>query len=222
MWPAAAPGPKADRYNVGYNPQYLLTVDVPRGSNDSAVEVRGGQAFTEKRQASIWILLTRHITMTETDTQRRNKEGRMIVQEEKDQDFMTLHIYRLPSVAATEEEYDAARERKGDDEPIVLEPTAVASERVYFPGDAMINGVYSNNQHVLTRFDLPPGKHDLVLVVSQLQRTKDMEYTMETYSMAPITLRPVRDEFPHRSYVVGKCICRGVQGRCGNSWVLVG
>ena len=62
-----------DRYNIGYNPQYRLSVNVPQGTGDSAMEVRAGKAFTVNKQASVWILLTRHITFTETDTQRRNR-----------------------------------------------------------------------------------------------------------------------------------------------------
>jgi hypothetical protein len=55
-WPLAAPGPKNDRVTIGDNPQYRLTVEVPASS------VGGGRG-----SASVWLLLTRHVTLKEVD-----------------------------------------------------------------------------------------------------------------------------------------------------------
>ncbi|KAL0073956.1 hypothetical protein J3Q64DRAFT_1881558, partial [Phycomyces blakesleeanus] len=52
-------GPKKDIYNLGYNPQFRLRVNVP-----------------DKKPAAVWLLLSKHIMVTEENT-----------------DYITLHIY---------------------------------------------------------------------------------------------------------------------------------
>ncbi|ORZ25281.1 hypothetical protein BCR42DRAFT_445071 [Absidia repens] len=52
-------GPKRDVYNLGYNPQFSLTVTVP-----------------DKKPAAVWLLLSKHIMVTEENT-----------------DYITLHVY---------------------------------------------------------------------------------------------------------------------------------
>ncbi|KAI9016376.1 hypothetical protein CLU79DRAFT_763565 [Phycomyces nitens] len=52
-------GPKKDVYNLGYNPQFRLKVNVP-----------------DKKPAAVWILLSKHIMVTEENT-----------------DYITLHVY---------------------------------------------------------------------------------------------------------------------------------
>ncbi|KAI8366637.1 uncharacterized protein BYT42DRAFT_504904 [Radiomyces spectabilis] len=58
MWPEDL-GPKKDIYNLGYNPQFHLTVTVP-----------------DKKPAAVWLLLSKHIMVTEENT-----------------DYITLHVY---------------------------------------------------------------------------------------------------------------------------------
>ncbi|KAJ3169832.1 calpain 7 [Geranomyces variabilis] len=56
-WPSS--GPRNDAFNLGDNPQYALEVDVH-----------------DVRLAAVWILLTKHVTQTEENT-----------------DYLTLHVY---------------------------------------------------------------------------------------------------------------------------------
>ncbi|SAM04651.1 hypothetical protein [Absidia glauca] len=58
VWPENV-GPKRDIYNLGYNPQFSLTVTVP-----------------DKKPAAVWLLLSKHIMVTEENT-----------------DYITLHVY---------------------------------------------------------------------------------------------------------------------------------
>ncbi|KAI8339399.1 hypothetical protein BC941DRAFT_420385 [Chlamydoabsidia padenii] len=58
VWPENV-GPKRDIHNLGYNPQFSLTVDVP-----------------DKKPAAVWLLLSKHIMVTEENT-----------------DYITLHVY---------------------------------------------------------------------------------------------------------------------------------
>jgi calpain-7 len=58
VWPENV-GPKKDIYSLGYNPQFSLRVNVP-----------------DKKSAAVWLLLSKHIMVTEEKT-----------------DYITLHVY---------------------------------------------------------------------------------------------------------------------------------
>ena len=58
VWPETV-GPKKDVYTLGYNPQFCLKVNVP-----------------DKKPAAVWLLLSKHIMVTEENT-----------------DYITLHVY---------------------------------------------------------------------------------------------------------------------------------
>lgn len=58
VWPEHV-GPKKDVYSLGYNPQFSLRVNVP-----------------DKKPAAVWLLLSKHIMVTEENT-----------------DYITLHVY---------------------------------------------------------------------------------------------------------------------------------
>lgn len=58
VWPEHV-GPKKDVFSLHYNPQFSLTVNVP-----------------DKKPAAVWLLLSKHITVTEENT-----------------DYITLHVY---------------------------------------------------------------------------------------------------------------------------------
>lgn len=49
-WPENI-GPKRDIYNLGYNPQFSLHVNVP-----------------DKKPAAVWLLLSKHVMVTEENT----------------------------------------------------------------------------------------------------------------------------------------------------------
>lgn len=64
LWPADR-GPESDRFNVGENPQFILSM------SKEAVESK----------SSLWILLSRHVT-------KQEQEGDEV------EDYVTAHIYR--------------------------------------------------------------------------------------------------------------------------------
>ena len=69
-WPSSQ-GPKNDQYNVGYNPQYHLTITVPLPS---------GKRQGRKSTAAVWILLSRHIV-------DKNSE-------ETVKQYMSVHVWK--------------------------------------------------------------------------------------------------------------------------------
>jgi len=64
-------------------------------------------------------------------------------------------------------------------------------ERVWYPqGKAtIVNGCYTNNPHVLLRYDISgPEDQYISLVLSQHEKTKDLAYTLSCYCTEPFTL----------------------------------
>eukprot|EP00753_Platysulcus_tardus_P006453 PLAT14223.1.p1 GENE.PLAT14223.1~~PLAT14223.1.p1 ORF type:complete len:818 (-),score=298.18 PLAT14223.1:803-3256(-) len=149
-WPLG--GPSNDRYNLGYNPQYMLEVRVP----------------SEQTKASpVWLLVTRHVA-TKSDPD----------------EFLTLHVFDR---------------RRG--------------LRVYYPTDCMLQGVYSNNQHCLIRFDAPAGTHRYTLVLSQLDKKRAaLDYTLEAYSSSPLRLRTVPLRLPEEVKLIGRWTAESAAG----------
>ena len=71
---------------------------------------------------------------------------------------------------------------------------AFAGDRVYFPGDAALQGVYNSSPYIVSKLCLPPsggGAVPLTLVLSQMERRRDISYTVAAFSSAPCTLEPV-------------------------------
>lgn len=161
-WPAKAPGPESDHYNVGYNPQYSLEVDVP------TVGKRGRPAS----DAIVWLVLTRHSTKKET-AERRRGEGRGGA--DPDQDYLALHLY------------DGER----------------GGRRVFHPQKPYYKGVYTPYLHSLFNFTAPPGKNTYTIVVSQWERTRDIDYTLDVYSAAPVILGQVTPLARHEVSIKG-------------------
>jgi len=134
FWPVSQ-GPADDTFNVGDNPQYFLAL------SKSAIQ----------RKATIWILVSRHVT-------RQEQEG------VEAHDFLTVHVHR-----------NDAKKR-----------------RVWYPGRSgkcILQGAYTNNPHVLVRFDVSgPEDAFLSLVLSQYNKTNDLGYTLSCYSTDPFHL----------------------------------
>jgi len=133
-------GPVLDTYFVGDNPQYNLI------ASDLAV----------KRKASIWILVSRHVS-------KQEQEGAEVT------DYLTAHIHRSMG----------------------------KNDRIWYPGGKflVVNGAYTNNPHVLVRYDLnsPEDKY-LSLVLSQYRKSNDLAYTLSIFSTETFRLaRPPQD-----------------------------
>ena len=147
-WPASL-GPKDDSYNIGENPQYVITL-----SNE-----------TIKKKASIWILLSRHVT-------KKEQEGSVPSQ------FLSLHINR-------------SDEQK---------------ERQYYPVEnRVLTGVYLNNAHVLLRHDVasPKDKY-LTLVLSQYEKSEDINYTLNCFCTGPFEIGTPTKQLPCQHEIVSQ------------------
>lgn len=156
IWPKEL-GPKNDKFYVGDNPQYALTIDF--------------KTFGSSTPVTIWILLTRHLQSSiQTKPIRRIPSGESAPSTPEDdvQDdiFLTFHIYN-------------------------------GSNRIYSPGKAYVDGVYSNDPHTLLRLDIDPktitspDKLDrYMLVLSQLAKAVDITYTISIFSTIPFLFSP--------------------------------
>lgn len=124
-WPSDQ-GPADDSFNIGENPQYLLTL------SEKALN----------SNATVWILLSRHVT-------KQEQEG------SEASDFLTLHIHRNNS----------------------------KKQRIWYPGGktCVLTGAYTNNPHVLVRYDVRPEDKFLSLVLSQYQKSNDLGYTISCF-----------------------------------------
>ena len=74
FWPANDHGPKNDSYNVGYNPQYTLTVQAPSAKDPSLPKNRSSSA--------VWLLLSRHVVDKRAESNTTPNQ------------YLTLHVYK--------------------------------------------------------------------------------------------------------------------------------
>ena len=153
-WPKTQ-GPYDDTFNVGDNPQYIVTL------SDEAI-----CRATSNRKVSIWILISRHVS-------KQEQEGAEV------SDFLTVHIHR----------------NQGQ------------KETIWYPGksgNCVLTGAYTNNPHVLVRYDATTAedKH-LSLVLSQYQKSNDLRYTLSVYSTESFVLSKPRPTLPHRLHRQG-------------------
>ncbi|KAF9152216.1 calpain 7, partial [Actinomortierella ambigua] len=194
-WPSNY-GPKRDNYNLGYNPQFSLTTHV-KGT----------------RPASMWLLLSKHITMTE-----------------ENRDFITLHVFEGQKPQQT----SASSSPIGDPAttatvlkqlgyqqcaPLTLSTSPSLSslpdgmvlagaeaeeelgQRIYYEGNSLVKGMYVNSPHILVRFEVPPGKHNFTIVLSQHVKLRDLHFTLRAYAMCQFTMREIPKKYPiERSY----------------------
>lgn len=137
FWPKSQ-GPKKDTFNCGENPQYILSI------SDAAI----------KKKATIWILLSRHVT-------KQEQEG------SENKDFLALHIHRNKS----------------------------NKHRIWYPcDDRIVTGAYTNNQHILVRYDVESNSDKyLSLVLSQYDKHHDLGLTLSCFGTGDFNLRtPVK------------------------------
>ncbi|KXS19717.1 cysteine proteinase, partial [Gonapodya prolifera JEL478] len=76
-------------------------------------------------------------------------------------------------------------------------------DRVYYPENPMIQGVYINSPHILVRFNAPLGKTRYTIVISQHEKKKSLSFTLRTYSMFPFKIGPVQKRFPVETKIPG-------------------
>lgn len=73
-------------------------------------------------------------------------------------------------------------------------------ERLFYPHGkrSLVNGAYSNNPHVLVRYDATgPSDEFISLVLSQYKKSHDMGYTLSCFCTEPFSLGPPQKELAH-------------------------
>jgi calpain-7 len=208
-WPLAAPGPKMDNYSFQFCPQFRLSVG-PSPSTGSDV-------------VPVWVLVTRHATVLETDEEGGDfadgvPRGPASASSGDSKPFLGTHVFcdkalflEKGSACANTGTHSGmgfasvhSQERAGEDAASsagasnqVCASGALGGERVYFPSSAVLRGVYSNTPYLLTRLNLrPPAKGmDLTLVLSQYERKHDVDYSVAVFGSSPVTLGPVIEPF---------------------------
>jgi calpain-7 len=178
VWPLAQ-GPRKDAHSFQFNPQFAVSVASVAGDaklSDGRSKGKGG--------ASLWLLLARHIT----------------VREEKDNDFITLHVY------------EANEGQHKNYTNMLLRPGA----RVYCPRGARLPGTYINNPLYLAQLELEPGPARVfTVVISQLEKTRDMAFSLHVCCTVPVALVPVPLQRAHRQQLSGTWRV-GLSGGCSN------
>jgi calpain-7 len=140
FWPLNH-GPMDDTFNVGENPQHILHL------SDSAVS----------KKATIWILLSRHVT-------KQEQEGSEAT------DYLTVHVYRNNG----------------------------KRDIIWYTGGNVLTGAYTNNPHVLMRYDVSgPADKYLSLVLSQYKRSHDLSFTLSCFCTEPFSLSQPAKGLPH-------------------------
>jgi calpain-7 len=162
-WPCDY-GPKKDDYNLGYNPQFSLFTHV-KGS----------------RPCGIWLLLSKHITMTE-----------------ENRDFITLHVFDAQrQIQPSPSLMDASPSSIAPDSFSASSKQALQSRgtRIYYEGNSLIKGMYVNSPHILVRFEVPPGHSEYTIVLSQHLKTRDLHFTLRAYAVCEFELREIPNKY---------------------------
>ncbi|KAF9129406.1 calpain 7 [Mortierella sp. GBA39] len=167
-WPCNY-GPKRDNYNLGYNPQFTLATNV-KGS----------------RPCGIWLLLSKHITVTE-----------------ENRDFITLHVFDVQKqqqnqaslLSPTTPLSAISSTTPTSATPGSFVSTRSRGTRIYYEGNSMIKGMYVNSPHILVRFEVPPGQNEYTIVLSQHVKTRDLHFTLRAYAVCEFELREIPNKY---------------------------
>ncbi|KAG0348845.1 calpain 7 [Podila humilis] len=165
-WPSNY-GPKKDDYNLGYNPQFSLFTNV-KGS----------------RPCGIWLLLSKHITMTE-----------------ENRDFITLHVFDVRKQLQASPSLPAATSPSSTTTMDLFpdlqnqQPRSNFGTRIYYEGNSLIKGMYVNSPHILVRFEVPPGRSEYTIVLSQHLKTRDLHFTVRAYAACEFELHEIPKKY---------------------------
>ena len=190
FWGADDGGPKNDSYNIGYNPQYHLIVNHTTSSSKK-LGAAGGQegSGSPKRRdtAAVWILLSRHVVNKDFEADDMKQQG------QTKQQYLTIHLYH----------------NNGNEKSAGF--GAGRGKRMFFGKKPFMTVPYSNNPHTLVRFDVPlqssrqsPVGASYTIVVSQYEKTRDLSFTLDVFSMAPFKLQPLPRTFGREIMVQGE------------------
>ncbi len=181
-WGRDAAGPIDDRYNVSHNPQFLLDVHVPKRTGE----------YT----SALWLLLTRHVTQRDADEEEADTQQREGGSDASSA-YLSLQLHDSGSFK----------------QQMVLLPgqSAAAAESmwlskyrtVFLSTPAVSSTAYSANPHILLRHDLPPGQHQMALVISQLKRTQNVDFTLRAWCLDKCSLKASPGKFSSKRTIHG-------------------
>ncbi|KJE90407.1 calpain-7 [Capsaspora owczarzaki ATCC 30864] len=86
--------------------------------------------------------------------------------------------------------------------------------RIYYPDNAIIEGIKINSPHVLAKLTVPAGKHTYTLVLAQY-KTNAINYTLKVYASAPFSLLSVGKLYHYQQKLIGNWT-QANAGGCGN------
>lgn len=174
-------GPEDDTFNVGENPQYTLVL------SDKAIA----------NQATIWILISRHVTRQEQTGSDVSSFRSIVVWclspscRPQATDYLTIHIHRNQS-----------------------------RERIWYPGasgDCVLTGCYTNNPHVLVRYDVEDSSDkNLSLVLSQYQKSNDLNFTLSCFCTEDFALGKPENDLGNTVNLEGAWSTRSAGGPIGS------
>jgi hypothetical protein len=227
-WPLSQ-GPQNDSYNYGHNPQFTLTVAPPPlaiasshgSSSSSGSSSSASSSGSTSGGATVWVLLTRHIVAKEAEedpdahdargggsgrglgTGGATAAGLATTAGLDGKDYLTCHVFEN-----------------------------TAGRRVFAPGGGgsggggpLVQGVYSNNQHALVRFDVPPPpapsatspSKAFTLVVSQYCKVRAVDFTLQAWcTTRALNLAPTPPLPPHGLELRGVWDAGSAGGALGN------
>jgi hypothetical protein len=93
-------------------------------------------------------------------------------------------------------------------------------ERVWYPHgpDTLIHGAYTNNPHVLVRYDVSSPKDQFIsLVLSQHNKSQDMSYTLSCYCTESFSLGRPGKELRYVKDITGQWTATNASGPVGKA-----
>eukprot|EP01041_Mallomonas_annulata_P006661 gene6661-13483_t len=203
LWPKSQ-GPCDDTFFVGENPQYILHVDgtIPKATttttNNTYTNTKPSPAvktmpMTMTMGASVWILLSKHVTTTESGTGTMTRGLLEANRQQLDTKTATAAVPQTQTETEMETETDFI--------------AVHIQKRVYTRDVAFVKGLYSNNQHNLTRFDLQPNQtQSFVLLLSQLNKQRDVAYSLTVLATTPFRLHKAPSAPSEKVKLMGRWI----------------
>jgi calpain-7 len=151
------------------------------GDNPQYIMVLSKEAAEKK--PTIWILISRHVT-------KQEQEGCEV----------SYYTFRVASVFATVVLIQSQYPQVNDFLTIHLVRSSAKKERIWHPHgpNTLTNGAYTNNPHVLVRYDVS-GRDDqyISVVLSQHKKSQDMAYTLSCYCTEPFSMGRPQKELPY-------------------------
>ena len=189
FWSASL-GPKNDSYNLGYNPQFLLDVEIPN-ENEMKSNDKNQSKFAQSVGGTVWILLTKHMANSKREEQDKN-------------DFLTLHVYSEHTCKTIDRRifYRKGALHNGVyiNSPHYLMRIDVNDSNEQkakeLAQEENIKDKSKQKQNFLAyykRIQKKGNRHKYTIVISQYEKKNDVSFTITAYSTIPSIFRPIED-----------------------------